>query len=297
MKNKLICAAMLAVLLAFSGCSINNAESSSAAGDAQVSSAEAEESVSEADTPDSAPAESSVITLSGSTAEIGSGAKGVTVEGGTVTITAAGDYTFTGTLDDGQILVNAPKTDKVDIYLNNVTVHNGSSAALRVEQADGVTLHLVEGTVNSFTDTASNALSACISAKDDITIKGKGTLNVTGVAKHAIKSSNDVKIKNGVLNIAAASAGIYGEDKVQLTGGTITITSCKDGIKSVNETEAGKGIVTSENAVVDIQNAKGNGIEATTSVTVTTGSIKIHSIKQAINCPTQTLAEGAVVKY
>lgn len=296
MKNKLICAAMLAVLLAFSGCSINNAESSSATGDAQVSSA-AEESVSEADTPDSAPAESSVITLSGSAAEIGANAKGVTVEGGTVTITAAGDYTFTGTLDDGQILVNAPKTDKVDIYLNNVTVHSGSSAALRVEQADGVTLHLVEGTVNNFTDTASNALSACISAKDDITIKGKGTLNVTGVAKHAIKSSNDVKIKNGVLNIAAASAGIYGEDKVQLTGGTITITSCKDGIKSVNETEAGKGIVTSENAVVDIQNAKGNGIEATTSVTVTTGSIKIHSIKQAINCPTQTLAEGAVVKY
>lgn len=296
MKNKLICAAMLAVLLAFSGCSINNAESSSATGDAQVSSA-AEESVSEADIPDSAPAESSVITLSGSAAEIGANAKGVTVEGGTVTITAAGDYTFTGTLDDGQILVNAPKTDKVDIYLNNVTVHSGSSAALRVEQADGVTLHLVEGTVNSFTDTASNALSACISAKDDITIKGKGTLNVTGVAKHAIKSSNDVKIKNGVLNIAAASAGIYGEDKVQLTGGTITITSCKDGIKSVNETEAGKGIVTSENAVVDIQNAKGNGIEATTSVTVTTGSIKIHSIKQAINCPTQTLAEGAVVKY
>ncbi|MBR4555316.1 MAG: carbohydrate-binding domain-containing protein [Ruminococcus sp.] len=299
MKARIFSAAMLALILAaVSGCSINTSESTSKADTAAVSetSGAAEADNSADDTASSSEA-SAEIKLNGTSAEIPEGTAGVSAEGSVITVTKAGSYSFTGTLDDGRIIVNAPKTDKVDIYLNNVTVTSSSSAPVRVEQADGVTLHLVEGTVNTFTDSAANDVSACISAKDDLTIKGKGTLNVTGVAKHAIKSSNDVKIKNGVLNLKAASAGVYGEDKVQITGGTITVTACKDGIKSVNETEAGKGIVTCEEAAVDIQNASGNGIEATTSVTVTSGSIKIHSIKQAVNCKTQAITEGCVVKY
>ena len=239
------------------------------------------------------------VTLKGSSAEIGAGASGVTAEGSTVTLTAAGEYTFSGTLDDGQIVVNAPKTDKIDIYLNGVTVNCSTTAPLRVIQADGVTLHLNEGTVNTFTDSVNSTANACISSKDDLTVKGKGKLVVTGSVKHAIKSSNDLRIKGGELELSAKAAGLYGEDSVQLTGGNIVIKSCKDGIKSVIDEggEAGKGTVTSENATVDIQNASGNGIEATTGVTVTSGSIKIHSIKQAVNCKTQTLAEGTVVKY
>ena len=303
MKLKNIAAALLAAAVAAaSGCSINTNEnasgSTSPAGDSASGSSGTAEA-SEASENDK-PGDNAVsVTLNGGSAAVSEGAKGVSAEGSKVTVTAGGIYTFSGTLDDGQIIVNAPKTDKVDIYLDNVTVSCTSSAPLRIEQADGVTLHLKEGTVNSFTDSAASDLHACVSAKDDLTIKGKGKLIVTGQTKHAIKSSNDVKIKNGELELSAKGAGIYGEDKVQLTGGSIVIKSCKDGIKSVADegAEPGKGIVTSENTTVDIQNAQGNGIEATTSVTVTSGSIMIHSIKQAVNCKTQAIAEGTVVKY
>ncbi|SDB02648.1 protein of unknown function [Ruminococcaceae bacterium FB2012] len=298
MKMKIAFAAVLAAMLASaSGCSINTNESAASAA-AENSAASAGESLAASE--DGKAAENAAsVTLKGSSAEIGAGASGVTAEGSTVTLTAAGEYTFSGTLDDGQIVVNAPKTDKIDLYLNGVTVNCSTTAPLRVIQADGVTLHLNEGTVNTFTDSVNSSANACISSKDDLTVKGKGKLVVTGSVKHAIKSSNDLRIKGGELELSAKAAGLYGEDSVQLTGGNIVIKSCKDGIKSVIDEggEAGKGTVTSENATVDIQNASGNGIEATTGVTVTSGSIKIHSIKQAVNCKTQTLAEGTVVKY
>lgn len=296
MRIRIVCAVLLAAAAAaVSGCSINTNENNS-----DTSAVTAESSSEAAASESDKPADNAAsVVLNGSSAEISQGAKGVTAEGSKITVSAAGGYTFSGTLDDGQIIVNAPKTDKVDIYLDNVTVSCSASAPLRIEQADGVTLHLKDGTVNSFSDSAASDLNACISSKDDLTIKGKGKLIVTGATKHAIKSSNDVKIKNGELEISAKGAGIYGEDRVQLTGGSIVIKSCKDGIKSVIDEggEAGKGIVTSENTTVDIQNAQGNGIEATTSVTVTSGSIKIHSIKQAVNCKAQAIAEGTVVKY
>lgn len=310
MNNRKICAAaMVLMMMLGAGCSVNNNESASDKAAAQqeqsvdTSTSQDGESTNdpassdEDSSPDEAPDNSASVTLNGSSAEISEGAQGISVSGSVVTITAAGDYTFTGTLDDGQILVNAPKTDKVDIYLDNVTISNSATAPIRVEAADGVTLHLVEGSVNRFTDSASNNVSACISAKDDLTIKGKGTLQVIGNGKHAIKSSNDVKIKNGIYEIASVAAGIYGEDSVQLTGGTITITTCKDGIKSVNDTDTERGTVSCEDAVVDIQNASGNGIEASKEVAVLSGSIKIHSVKQAINCDVQTVAEGAVTVY
>lgn len=314
-RSKAIAAAAMALMLALgAGCSINTkdnqtsgvnvqdnvqtaADNNSSAETEAQKNADAPKDESSEGTSETKSDNEASVTLNGSSVSLSQGAQGIAVDGCVVTISAAGSYTVSGTLDDGQIIVNAPKTDKVDIYLDNVTMTCSSSAPIRVEQADRVTLHLADGSVNTFADTAANTVSACISSKEDLTIKGKGTLKVTGSAKHAIKSSNDLKIKNGILELSAVSAGLYGEDSVQLTGGTITVTACKDGIKSSNKEKTDKGWVSSEDAVVDIQNASGNGIEAVTGVTVLSGSIKIHSLKQAINCTTQSITEGCVVKY
>lgn len=237
------------------------------------------------------------VTLNGSSASIDQANSSVTIDGTTVKLTASGVYTFKGKLDDGVILVDAPKTDKVEIYLDGVEIQNGKTAPLRIEACGGCTVHLTEGSTNTFSDSTSNEFSACISSKDDLTIKGKGTLIVTGAAKHAIKSSNDLRIKNGVYELNSASAALYGEDSVEITGGKITVTACKDGIKSKNDSDSTKGIVTIEEAEIDIQGASGNGIEAAASVTVKSGSVKIHSLKTPVNCNTQNIADGTVQKY
>ena len=77
------------------------------------------------------------ITLSGSTAQASSDA--VSVNGSTVTITAAGTYILTGTLDDGCIIVDAGKEDKVQLVLDGASIHSETFAALYVLQADKVT--------------------------------------------------------------------------------------------------------------------------------------------------------------
>ena len=307
MKKKIAVFALALVLC--TGCaSINTAESKAETTQATGASAESAAASDNETEPasgtqpedaDDAAAEAVEVKLDGSSVTIPDGAAGITADGSKITVTAPGRYYFTGKLDDGQIIVNATKEDKVDIYLDGVEITSSSSAPIRVESADGCTVHLTEGSTNVLTDGTANEFSACISAKDDLTIKGKGKLVVVGSTKHAIKTSNDLRIKNGEYELSAKGAGLYGEDSVQLTGGNILITACKDGIKSVIDVggDAAKGIVTAENTTVDVQNAQGNGIEATSGVTVTSGSIKIHSLKQAVNCKIQNITEGTVVKY
>lgn len=66
------------------------------------------------------------IQLSGDSAACDSSA--VTVEGSTITITAEGVYLLSGTLTDGQIVVNAGETDKVQLVLKGADITSSTSA-------------------------------------------------------------------------------------------------------------------------------------------------------------------------
>ena len=70
------------------------------------------------------------ITLNGSSISSDSGA--VTVSGSTVTITASGVYLLSGTLENGTIIVDAAKEDKVQLVLNGVSVNSDTFAAIYV---------------------------------------------------------------------------------------------------------------------------------------------------------------------
>ncbi len=248
------------------------------------------------DTASDAADDSISITLNGNSAET-SDSSAVSISGSCITIQQAGKYTVSGTLSDGQIIVNVSKEDKVNLHLNGADIFCSSSAPLYIVSADTCTLHLDSGSVNYLTDTAENALSACLFSKDDLTIKGDGALVVSGNHKHGIKSNNDLKIKNGALTVTAVSAGIYGEDSIQITGGSTVIASSKDGFKVSNTENAEKGFFYMEGGSADVQNAAGNGIEAVTGVTICGGSMAIHSAKKAVNCDAQSITEGCLVTY
>ena len=65
-------------------------------------------------------------------------ASGVTVNGSTVTIHKEGVYLLSGTLNDGMIVVNVSKKEKVQLVLAGAAIHSETSAALYVLQADKV---------------------------------------------------------------------------------------------------------------------------------------------------------------
>lgn len=178
------------------------------------------------------------ITLSD--AESSSSCGSVTFTGGTVTIAQAGSYTLTGSLSDGQVLVDAGKESKVRLILDGVSITSSGSAAIYVRSADKVVISLKEGTSStlrnggSFVQTDENNVDAVIFSKDDLTIKGSGSLTVNSPAGHGIVGKDDLKIKGGTISVTAARKTLSANDTLTVDGGVLTLNAGTEGMEASN---------------------------------------------------------------
>jgi hypothetical protein len=214
---------------------------------------------------------------------------------GDYTITQSGVYVLSGTLTDGQILVNAGEDDKVQIVLNGASVSNSDGAAIYAVKADKVFVTVVQGTRNALSDGGSYAEDAygntpdgCIFSKCDLTINGTGTLTVDGNYKFGIVGKDDIVIADVTLNIVAEQDGISGKDSVSINSGTIGITAGGDGISSVNDDDAEQGMVQIDGGTITINTGGSSadsqkGVKAQYSVIINGGSIVIDAEDDAIH--------------
>lgn len=176
------------------------------------------------------------ISLEGDTAVCSSDA--VSIEGSRITILNEGTYIFTGTLNDGQVVVNADDSDKVQIVLNGATITSETSADIYSLEADKVFITLEDGTENCLTNGGEfvavddNNVDAAIFSKTDLTLNGSGSLVVTSPAGHGVVSKDELTISGGSYQVTAASHGFAGKDSVDIAGGSFVITAGKDGIHS-----------------------------------------------------------------
>lgn len=158
---------------------------------------------------------------------------GAAVDGSTITITEAGTYVISGSLSDGQIVVDAADDAKVQIVLAGASVTSSSSAAVYVKAADKVFLTLAEGTQNalstsgSFADTGDgNNVDGTVFSKADLTVNGSGSLSVTSSQGHGIVCKDDLAICGGSIDVTAAGHAIQGKDSVAVGVGTLTFSVC-----------------------------------------------------------------------
>ena len=176
------------------------------------------------------------IQLTGSSALCFSDA--VSVSGGQIVLLEEGVYLLSGTLEDGQILVNAGDSAKVQIVLSGADITSASSAAIYCKAADKVFLTLAEGTENrlanggSFTPVDDSSIDAVIFSKTDLTLNGEGSLTVNSPAGHGIVSKDELTITGGSYTLTAARHGLTGKDSVAIASGSFHITAGKDGIHS-----------------------------------------------------------------
>lgn len=218
------------------------------------------------------------ITLNGNTASCDSDA--VRISGGTVTITDEGTYVLSGKLDDGMIVVNADKTNKVQLVLNGVSISSADCAPIYIYQADKVFLTLAENTENSlsnggtFTAIDDNNIDAVIFSKEDLTLNGNGSLTVTSPAGHGIVSKDELKITGGNYSITAAFHGLSGKDNLCIAGGIIDITAGKDGMKAQHEEDSNLGLVYIGNGTFAVR-AEGDGLSASGYMQILDGSFDI----------------------
>lgn len=221
--------------------------------------------------------ESTAIVLKGSTAECSSDA--VEVSGSTVTITEEGTYILSGTLK-GMIVVNAEKTDKLQLVLDGVSIESESSAAIYILQADKVFLTLAPDSANTlknggtFTAIDDNNIDAVIFSKEDLTLNGQGSLTIESPAGHGVVSKDDLVVTSGTYAITAASHGLSGKDSVRIAGGTFDITAGKDGIHAENSDDATLGFVYILNGTFQFT-AEGDGVSAASNLQVDGGSFTL----------------------
>ena len=212
--------------------------------------------------------------------EITADAKGVTVEDHTVTISKEGTYVFSGTLSEGQIIVDTADTDKVQIILDNVDITCATSAAIYVKNADKVYVTLEENSQNTLRNTDEyvaiddNNIDAVIFSKSDLTLKGSGSLTIEAANGHGVVSKDDLEITGGTYDITAASHALSGKDSVSIADGTFTLSSGKDGIHSENTEEEEKGFVSIAGGSFTIT-SDGDGIDASGTVEIEDGVFDI----------------------
>jgi hypothetical protein len=210
--------------------------------------------------------------------------EGVTVDGSKATITAAGTYSISGTLADGQIIVDTEDEDVVRLILSGANISSSTSAPIYVASAEEAIIILADGTENYVSDGASYVFedaeedepNAAIFSKSDLTIYGDGSLTVAGNYNDGIASKDGLIITSGQITVNAVDDGIRGKDYLVVQAGTITVNAQGDGLKSDNEEDASKGYITIEAGVVNVTSG-GDAIQAQTDVGITGGEFVISS--------------------
>ena len=203
----------------------------------------------------------------------------VVIDGDTITITEEGTYILSGSLTNGQIVVEAENA-KVQLVLDNADISCETSAAIYVKDADKVFITTTDGSTNTvctsgeFEAIDDNNIDAAIFSKSDLTLNGAGSLEVTCENGHGIVSKDDLVITSGEYVVDAGKHALSGKDSVRIAGGTFDLTAGRDGIHSENTDEEEKGFVYIENGSFTIT-SDGDGIDASYVVEIVDGSFDI----------------------
>ncbi len=224
------------------------------------------------------------IVLTGSGADISG--NGAYADGGSVHIVYAGKYVITGQLENGSLIIDADKDDKIWLLLDNVNLYCEDNASLLVEQAEKVFLTLADGSENvissgaEYSETAvSSKIDGAVYSRDDLTINGNGRLSVKTGYQHAVVCNDDLVVTGGTISLEAPQDGIHANDSARIADADITINAGDDGITVSNDDET--GYIYIESGTVSIPSCY-EGMEAV-NITITGGTIDIVSTDDGIN--------------
>lgn len=208
-----------------------------------------------------------------------------------LTITSAGIYTLTGTLE-GMVTINT--TGNVKLILNEVTITSNNGPAIFIKKADNIVISTKEGTTNTLSDAKKyknldEDAEGAIFSKEDLILEGTGTLVLNGNKGDALVSKDNLIINGGKYVIKSADDGIRGKDSVYIKDGTFTIESTCDAIKSTNDKDKKKGFVKIEGGTFNITTTNKmvdkstKGIKAENVVLIEGGIFNIDSADDAIH--------------
>lgn len=235
----------------------------------------------------------------------------IVTDGNYVTITAPTEdkqeIVISGTCKNGQIKVDVDKDTypkgEVDLSLEGLTLSNESDSPIYIASIDDIcNITVKKGTENNISDgtsyTNADNKNGAIYSKDDLKIKGKGILNVTGNCGFGIFSKNDLKIFNGTINVTAQGVAIKGKDSVKFGDKddigkdgafdnlNVTLTSkTSDGVRSTNPKD--------DETKLSEDKDYGDGKEG--EIIINGGTLKITSYGDALQSSGDLTVNGGTV--
>lgn len=207
------------------------------------------------------------IQLSGDSAACDSSA--VTVEGSTITITAEGVYLLSGTLTDGQIVVNAGETDKVQLVLKGADITSSTSAqpgghggwskgtppdapdtqaaatqAPQVQTTAAQTETTQTETTQTKTDTTDSTSQKGIKAEGGLVVNG-GVFTMDTV-DDGLHTGADLLVTAGEFTLSSGDDAVHSDAALTIQNGIFTIPYCYEGLEGLSITiEDGTFTITS----------------------------------------------------
>lgn len=243
-------------------------------------------------------ADSTPITLADNASACDSEA--VSITGDTITICGEGAYILAGSLSNGQIVVDADSSAKIQLVLDGVAVNSNTSAAIYIKQADKVFITLAPGSVNSLSSSQefaamdNNNIDAVIFSKDDLTLNGSGSLTILSAYGHGIASRDNLRIIGGAYHISAASSALYGKDSVRIADGSFHLNSGTDAIHSENH-DSEKGFIYIAGGSFAM-NCESDGMDASSILQIDGGSFTLCANKKGLHSDSSVIInDGTIV--
>lgn len=201
-----------------------------------------------------------------------------------ILITEAGTYYFTGSLDNGQIIVDSDDSAEVQIVLNNVVINCDYSAAIYVKEAEDViitsegnNLLSIEADISDNVD----SVDGVIYSKSDVTFNGNGSLSIESEYTHGIVGKDDVEFIGGTYLIDVEKDGVQANDSVSLVDASMSVTSGNDGIQVANDENTDKGYIYLSNSTIALTTGQ-DGMNASNYIQIDSGDYTIDSALDGI---------------
>ena len=196
----------------------------------------------------------------------------------------SGTFYIDGTLDDGQIQVDADSADVIKVVFNGVTLNCSSEAPFRVKDCEKTIVTIADGTQNTITDGKANSDSAAIYSKRYLAFnageKGTGSLSITANCADGISCTKQLVFNNGTYSVTAADDGMRGKLSLVIHDGKFTVNAQGDAFKSTSDKE-GYGYTLIDKGNFDITSGD-EGFQSDGTITINGGTFNIKKSEKCI---------------
>ncbi len=201
------------------------------------------------------------------------GDSGLSIDGTSLTITAAGTYLLSGSCEDGSVKVQKGTTG-VALVLDGLTLSSQTTAPIMCAKSTEVTIEAAAGTVNTLSDTEANNDGSNDSNTENNNAEGNDPETESGndASSNSTAENAVIKCKNGSQVVLCG------------TGELILQANGKNGIKSGASTETeGDASLTIRELTLTIDAPVNDAVNAESILNVESGTLEISAGDDALH--------------